>query len=65
MYERWFPASGQRGRELLLIAWNPAALSDPSVGEHVERLDPIRQGVLIRGEQTIRPFYYRVGYGFR
>jgi dolichol-phosphate mannosyltransferase len=64
MYERWFPVSGQRGRELLLIAWNPDALSDPSVGEHVERLDPIRQGLLMRGEQTIRPFYYRVAYGF-
>jgi dolichol-phosphate mannosyltransferase len=64
MYERWFPAAGQSGRQLLLIAWNPAALSDRTVGEHVERLDPIQQGLLMRGGQPIRPFYYRAAYGF-
>jgi dolichol-phosphate mannosyltransferase len=64
MYERWFPAAGQSGRQLLLIAWNPAALSDPTVGEHVERLDPIQQGLLMRGRRPIRPFYYRAAYGF-
>jgi dolichol-phosphate mannosyltransferase len=65
MYERWFPTAGQRGRQLLLIAWHPADLSDPLVGEHVERLDPIQQGLLTQGRQPIRPFYYRVAYGFR
>jgi len=64
MYERWFPAAGQRGRQLLLIAWNPADLSDGAVGQHVDRLDPIQQGVLMRDRQLIRPFYYRAGYGF-
>jgi dolichol-phosphate mannosyltransferase len=64
MYERWFPAAGQSGRQLLLIAWNPADLSDQVVGEHVERLDPIQQGLLRRDRQPIRPFYYRTAYGF-
>jgi dolichol-phosphate mannosyltransferase len=64
MYERWFPAVGQSGRELLLIAWNSADLSDPMIGEHVERLDPIQQGLLMRGGRPIRPFYYRAVYGF-
>jgi dolichol-phosphate mannosyltransferase len=64
MYERWFPAAGQSGRQLLLIAWNPADLSDRIVGEHVERVDPIQQGLLMRDRQPIRPFYYRAAYGF-
>jgi dolichol-phosphate mannosyltransferase len=64
MYERWFPAAGQSGRQLLLIAWNPADLSDQVVGEHVERLDPIQEGFLRRDRQPIRPFYYRTAYGF-
>jgi dolichol-phosphate mannosyltransferase len=64
MYERWFPAAGQSGRQLLLIAWNPADLSDQVLGEHVERLDPIQQELLRRDRQPIRPFYYRTAYGF-
>jgi dolichol-phosphate mannosyltransferase len=64
MYERWFPAAGQGGRQLLLIAWNSADLSDAAVGAHVERLDPIQQGLLMRDRQPIRPFYYRAAYGY-
>jgi len=64
MYERWFPAARQSGRLLLLIAWSPAELSDPVLADRVERLDPIQRGVLTRDTQLIRPFYYRVAYGF-
>jgi dolichol-phosphate mannosyltransferase len=64
MYERWFPATPQSGRLLLLIAWSPAELSDRALSDRVERLDPTQQGVLTRGTQLIRPFYYRVAYGF-
>ena len=65
MYERWFPAARQSGRRLLLIAWNPAELSDAVLADRVERLDPIQQGLLTRDKQPIRPFYYRVVYGFQ
>ena len=64
MYERWFPAAAQSGRQLLLVAWNPADLSDRALREHVERLEPIQQGLLMRDRQLIRPFYYRAAYGF-
>jgi dolichol-phosphate mannosyltransferase len=64
MYERWFPATRQSGRQLLLIAWNAAELSDRALKGRVERLDPIQQGLLTRDEHLIRPFYYRVAYGF-
>ena len=64
MYERWFPAARQRGRQLLLIAWNPVDLSDRAVGEHVDRLDPIHEGLLMRDGRLIRPFYYRAADGY-
>lgn len=64
MYERWFPATRQSGRQLLLIAWSAAELSDRALEDRVERLDPIQHGVLTRDEHLIRPFYYRVAYGF-
>ena len=64
MYERWFPAARQSGRQLLLIAWSPTDLSDRAVREHADRLDPVQQGVLTRDRQPIRSFYYRAAYGF-
>ncbi|MGA2396963.1 MAG: glycosyltransferase family 39 protein [Steroidobacteraceae bacterium] len=64
MYERWFPAARQRGRQLLLIAWNPVDLSDRAVGKHVDRLEPIHEGLLMRDGRLIRPFYYRAAYGY-
>jgi len=65
MYERWFPPIAERGRTLLLVAWNPRDLDADRLGAYVERLGPIEQGVLTRGAQTIRPYYYRLAYGYR
>ena len=65
MYERWFPPDEERGRNLLLIAWNPADLGSDRVASAVARLDPIEEGVLTRGDGIIRRYYYRVGYGYR
>lgn len=65
MYERWFPPAEERGRNLLLIAWNRTDLMSERVSSAVERLDPIEEGVLIRGDGIIRRYYYRIGYGYR
>jgi hypothetical protein len=64
MYERWFPPARQRGRQLLLVAWSPAELSDAALSDRVLRLDPVGSGQLTKDEHLIRPFYYRVAYGF-
>jgi dolichol-phosphate mannosyltransferase len=64
MYERWFPIARQSGRQLLLIAWNPAELSDRALADRVARLEPVQRGLLTRDQQLIRPFYYRVADGF-
>jgi dolichol-phosphate mannosyltransferase len=65
MYERWFPLARQQGRTLLLVAWNREDLADERVKPNIERLDPIKDGVLTRGKDVIRHYYYRVAYGYR
>ena len=65
MYERWFPPTVQRGRTLVLVAWRPEDLGSDRVSSAVERLGAIQQGVLTRGNEVIRRFYYRLGYGYR
>jgi len=65
MYERWFPPAAQRSRTLVLVAWRPEDLGSDRVSTAVERLGAIQEGVLIRGNEVIRRFYYRLGYGYR
>jgi len=65
MYERWFPPAAETGRTLLLVAWDRADLSAPSIASSVERLGPIEQGTLSRGDDLIRRYYYRFAFGYR
>jgi dolichol-phosphate mannosyltransferase len=65
MYERWFPPQSQQGRTLLLVAWDAKDLAGPSIESRVQRLDPIRDGVVTRDGGVIRPFHYRVAYEYR
>jgi dolichol-phosphate mannosyltransferase len=65
MYERWFPPADERGRNLLLVAWHPGDLTSDRIASAVERLGPVEEGVLTRGDGIIRRYYYRVGYGYR
>ena len=65
MYETWFPIAGQQGRTLLLVSWDREDLAADRVASSVERLDPIEAGVVTRGSDSIRPFYYRVAHGYR
>ena len=65
MYERWFPPADEKGRNLVLVAWNREDLASDRVVSAVERLDPIQEGVLTRGDGIIRRFYYRLAYGYR
>jgi hypothetical protein len=65
MYEQWFPPAAERGRTLLLVAWNRGDLEAPELSAYIERFGPIGAGVLTRGPDTIRPYYYRLAYGYR
>jgi dolichol-phosphate mannosyltransferase len=65
MYERWFPPAAERGRMLFLVAWNPRDLDAPGLGAYAERFGRIEEGLLTRGGRLIRPYYYRLAYGYR
>ena len=65
MYERWFPQAAQRGRSLLLVAWQAAELEAPEVRAAVEGLAPVQAGELRRNGHFIRRYYYRFAYGYR
>jgi dolichol-phosphate mannosyltransferase len=65
MYEQWFPPGSQSGRTLLLVAWDARELTGAQIESRVARLEPIRDGVLMRDGKFIRRFYYRVAYGYR
>jgi dolichol-phosphate mannosyltransferase len=65
MYERWFPLEAERGRALLLVAWDPDVLDSPEVRGGVESLAAVQVGDLTRNGRPIRRFYYRFAYGYR
>jgi dolichol-phosphate mannosyltransferase len=65
MYEQWFPPASLSGRTLLLVAWHAGELDAPGLADHVERLDPIQEGVLTRGKDVIRRYYYRLAHGYQ
>ena len=64
MYKRWFPAAALEGRNVLLFSWDESDLEKADIRTHVRQLDPIREGVLARGDHTIRHYYYRLAYDY-
>jgi dolichol-phosphate mannosyltransferase len=65
MYEQWFPARLQAGRTLLLVAWSSDALTPASLEKHIEGLEPMGEGVLLRHGRFVRRYYFRVVHGYR
>lgn len=65
MYERWFPATAQAGRTLLLVGFKPEDLGDAYVGPRVRQLGPVQEGMLTRDGRIIRRYYYRLAYDYR
>jgi dolichol-phosphate mannosyltransferase len=65
MYERWFPAKAQEGRDLLLIGFKAEDLRAPEVEARAQEWGPIGDGVLTRDGQVIRRYYYRFAHHYR
>lgn len=65
MYEQWFPAQLQAGRTLLLVAWDAEELAAGRLQGHVDEMDPVREGVLVRNGKVVRRYYVRVAHGYR
>jgi dolichol-phosphate mannosyltransferase len=64
MYERWFPAERQAGRTLLLLAWDAGDLQAVHLQSHVNGLEPLQEGTLVRDGRVVRRYYYRVAHGY-
>ena len=41
------------------------AIASERVASAVERMDPVQEGVLVRGNDVIRRYYYRIARGYR
>jgi dolichol-phosphate mannosyltransferase len=65
MYSRWFPAPRQTGRTLLLVAFDPGNLAAALLAAHVESLEPMHEGLLLRDGGEVRRYYYRIARGYR
>jgi dolichol-phosphate mannosyltransferase len=65
MYSRWMPPPAQEHRTLLLVAWTPGELADPSIEAHVARLGPIEDDVLMRDGILIRHYYHRLAFDYK
>jgi dolichol-phosphate mannosyltransferase len=65
MYERWFPIEQQAGRTLLLIAWDPSDLAALRLEPHVQSVEPLQEGTLMRDGRIVRRYYYRIAHGYR
>jgi dolichol-phosphate mannosyltransferase len=64
MYELWFPEALQEGRSLILVAFNEKDLTRAAVDKRTARLGPVVRGELSRDGKFIRPYFYRVAYGY-
>lgn len=65
MFERWAPAETEKGKTLLLVAWDPADLDGEAIRSHTERLGPVEVEVLTRDGRFVRRYYYRVAYDYQ
>ena len=65
MYERWFPARLQTGRTMLIVAWDPVDLAPAHLDPHVESLEPMHEGTLMRDGRLVRRYFYRIARGYR
>jgi dolichol-phosphate mannosyltransferase len=65
MYQQWFPPMVQAGKTLLLVAWDAGTLDDARFAGRVARISAIQEGYLVKDGLTVRPYFYRVAYGYR
>jgi len=65
MYDYWFPAQQQQGRNVVFFARKPVLLSKGDIEAHFGTMGAVREQALYKGSQKVGRFYYRVGYNYR
>ena len=65
MYNYWFPAAKQNGRDMILFGFERHQLDSANLASHFEDLGPIEIEKLRKGGVEVGSFYYRIGHNFR
>lgn len=65
MYNYWFPAAKQNGRNMILFGFEKRQLNSADLATYFQDLGPINIGTIRKGGVKVGSFYYRVGHKFR
>ena len=65
MYALWFPEATQAGKSLVLVSPDRKDMTRKDVLEKLERLEPVRELTVRRGDSVVGTYYARVGHGYR
>ena len=65
MYNYWFPADKQNGRNMILFGFEEYQLNSADLASHFHELGPIKMEKVTRRGVDAGSFYYRVGYNYR
>ena len=65
MWAWWSPGQTAVGRDLLLVAFDRAQLSESDTAAYFTELGPIRSGAVTKHGRTVARYFYRLGHGYR
>jgi hypothetical protein len=65
MYDYWFPAEKQNGRNMVLLGLEKFQIDSDDLPNHFRHLGPIQTRTISRGGRIVGPIYYRIGYHYR
>jgi dolichol-phosphate mannosyltransferase len=64
MYQYWFPAEAQRGKNMILVGRKPRDLTGPHIDGKIQSGGNVEEMTVQRDGHTIRRAYYRIIYGY-
>jgi dolichol-phosphate mannosyltransferase len=64
MYQYWFPAEAQRGKNMILVGRKPRDLTGPHIDVKIQSGGNVEEMTVQRDGHTIRRAYYRIIYGY-
>lgn len=64
MYRYWFTPQDQAGRVILLVSRSEDKLHDQRLDTYFDTISPIAEARLVKNDQPVGCFYYRVGYRY-
>ena len=65
MFEEWTSRESVAGKNILLVSLDARDLGAKAVADRFqEAWEPALEGTIHYRGKTVRPFYYRVGYGY-